>query len=148
MDNKKPSGPVAEEVEDTLAGLGYGLVEFSAEFVKGRMHVHSVVHHPDGVSLDRLGEVHRVLEPRLEMLLDARDLYVEFSSPGIERKIKSFHEFALFRGRRVSILPINGSDRTVGMIDRADDLIVAVIDDSGKPHEFAPGSVNKARLLD
>lgn len=148
MENKRPSGPVADEVGRTLDQLGYALVDFAAEAVKGRMHVHCVVHHPEGVRLDRLSGVHRALEPRLEMLLDTRDLYIEFSSPGIERKIKSFHEFQIFSGRRVSILSEGSTQRETGTIQRADDSILEITTDAGESRRYEPQAVVKARLVD
>lgn len=148
MENKRPSGPVADEVRRTIEQLGYALVEFAAEVVKGRMHVHCVVHHPEGVTLDRLSSVHRALEPRLEMLLDTRDLHIEFSSPGIERTIKSFHEFSIFTGRRVSLLTDGSSERVDGTIRSADDSILEITTDSGESGRYDPPALRKARLLD
>lgn len=146
MDNKKPSGPVADEVGRTLEQLGYSLVEFAAEVVKGRMHVHCVVHHPDGISLDQLTTVHRALEPRLEMLLDTRDLYIEFSSPGVERKVKSFHEFAIFTDRPVVIR--SGDESIEGTISKAVDSVVEITTSDGEIRAYGPDAVRSARLLD
>lgn len=148
MENKRPSGPIADEVVRTLIQLGYTLVEFAAETVKGRMHVHCVVHHPDGVSLDRLTAVHRALEPRLEMLLDTRDLYIEFSSPGVERKVKSFHEFAIFTGRRAAIRSGDSGEPIEGTITKADDSFVEITTETGETRSYEPEAVRTARLLD
>ncbi len=93
MQNRKPSGPVVDGARDIIESLGYSIVEFSAERVKGRTHVHCVLHRPAGISLDDLGEIHQTLQPRLEQLLEDDDLHIEFSSPGIGRTLKNFMSF-------------------------------------------------------
>ena len=146
MENTRPEGPVADEVRETLERLGYSLVEFAAEVVKGRMHVHCVLHHPDGIGLDRLSEVHRGLQPRLEMLLDSRDLYIEFSSPGVDRRIKSFHEFTIFEGRRVAIM--RDREWIEGTIQHADDSTLEIAFDGGGRERYSSREIHKARLLE
>ena len=148
MKNRKPTGPVAESVRELVAEIGYAVVDFSAERVKGRTHVHCVLHHSEGINLDALGEVHATLQPRLEALLEDDDLYIEFSSPGIERTFKSFHEFSVFRGATVRILPTDASEWIQGRIEDADDQRCVLVDESGHRHEFSPETAAKARLTE
>lgn len=148
MQNRKPTGPVADTVAEIATGLGYTVVEFSAERVKGRTHVHCVLYHPDGVQLDALGEVHTALQPRLESLLEDNDLHIEFSSPGVERTFKSFHEFEVFQGVTVRVLSRTTTQWITGTIREADDSHCVIVDDSGETHSFSQDDVAKARLTD
>ena len=148
MKNTPPHGPVADAVLALAEDMGYAVLEFSAQRVKGRTHVHCVVHRAGGIDLDRLTELHRALQPRLEALLDDRDIRLEFASPGVERVLKSFHEVEAFVGARARVLPV-GSDAwcngtiveyaPAGCLFRADD---------GVETRYAPEALTKVRLVD
>ncbi|MFW5642777.1 MAG: ribosome assembly cofactor RimP, partial [Alkalispirochaeta sp.] len=116
--------------------------------VKGRTHVHCVLHHPEGINLDALGEVHSALQPRLETLLEDDDLYIEFSSPGIERRFKSFHEFQVFLGKRAKVLLVDGMEWIEGTIMEADDTRCLLAIDGETERILSPEGVIKARLTD
>jgi len=137
---------VAETVEEIATSMGYSIVEFSAERVKGRTHVHCVLFHPDGINLDALGEVHTALQPRLETLLEDDDLHIEFSSPGVERTLKSFHEFSVFSGHQIHLLPADDTNWVHGTIYTANDATCVIRDQSGVEYRFTPDTVKKARL--
>jgi ribosome maturation factor RimP len=98
--------------------------------------------------LDSLAEVHRAAQPRLEALLDTDDLRIEFASPGIERTLKSFHEFAIFVGRPVRVLPVDQTDWRTGTIASADGNNCRIALDDGTEGVYEPATVQKARLLD
>ncbi len=146
LQNRKPSGPAAEAVDEIVTGMGYSVLEFSAERVKGRTRVHCVLFHPDGINLDALGEVHATLQPRLETLLEDEDLHIEFSSPGVERTLKSFHEFTVFAGYEIQVLPADDTQWVHGTIFTADENRCVVRDQTGQEYTFTPETVKKARL--
>lgn len=152
MRNRKPDGPVVDEIRAIVEPRGYALVAFSSEIVNRRLHVHCVLHHPEGVELDTLAEMHRALEPRIEMLLDhegaQRDARVEFSSPGITRTFASFHEFDVFRGKVVEILPVDTAEWVRGTIVSADSDSCLIRFDSGAEQSYTPDSIGKARLTE
>lgn len=148
MYNRRPNGPVPEAVREILEPRGYYLVAFSSEVVNRRMQVRCVVHHPDGVGLEALSEIHRALEPRLELLLEHRDLNVEFSSPGIGRTLASFHEFEIFRYQSVAVLPTDADDWIHGTIIAADADSCLIRDARGAERSFSPEAISKARLTE
>lgn len=110
--------------------------------------MHCVLYHPEGINLDALGEVHSALQPRLEVLLEDDDLHIEFSSPGIGRNLKSFHELAVFQGERVKILPIDRSDWITGTIVAGSDDTCTVETQDGTRRTFHVDEVHKARLTE
>ena len=95
---------VRDQIEEVVQGVGFRIVELHSSVVNGRTHVNLVVYRPEGVSIDGCAEVHKTLRPRLELLLDDRDVALQVASPGIDRTIKDNAEFAVFTGRGVSIL--------------------------------------------
>ncbi|SIQ00731.1 ribosome maturation factor RimP [Alkalispirochaeta americana] len=148
MHNRKPEGPVADAVREIIEPQGYRLVSFSSEMIRKRLHVHCVLHHPEGIVLDALASLHRALEPRLEVLLESRDLRVEFSSPGISRVLASFHEFAVFCGCRVQVLPREAPEWISGVIASADEAGCVIRTDEGRDETFSPEMITKARLTE
>jgi ribosome maturation factor RimP len=148
MQNHPPEGPVVDAIREIINPRGYALVAFSAETVRRRMHVHCVLHHHDGVGLDSLAEIHRALEPRLEVLFDTRDLRVEFSSPGVGRTFGSFHEFQVFLGEEVAVLPVDSPDWITGTVIAADGSVCTIRCADTVEHSFTPESVAKARRIE
>tara|TARA_B100000614_G_scaffold257135_1_gene276871 strand:- start:556 stop:1002 length:447 start_codon:yes stop_codon:yes gene_type:complete len=148
MKNNPPSGPVADAILDLVVDMGYTLLEFSSQHVKGRTHVHCVLSGPNGVDLDSLTQIHRALQPRLEELLDDRDLRIEFSSPGMERTLKSFHECVAFVGHRITLLPADSDDWLNGTIASADTGRCEIDLDNGEKRTFTPDALTKVRLVD
>ena len=101
MQNTPPVGAIAVAIKHVAEAYGCTLVECADKRVGRILHVHCVVERPGGILLDELADVHTAVLP-LVRAIDA-DAHVEFSSPGLTRDIKSFHEFAIFVGRKVRV---------------------------------------------
>jgi len=140
-----PDGPVADEVRTILGSMNFSLVELAIQRIRKRTHIHCTIYNPEGFDLDRLSEVHRLIEPRLELMLEDRDMYIEFSSPGIDRKFKSFHEFGIFTGLRVSIMPTD-QKWFEATIERATETRVDLPLENGTTAQFDSEGIVKARL--
>ncbi len=148
MRNRPPTGPVADSIRELVQEMGYYLLECSHQHVKGRTHVHCVLHGPGGIDLDTLTTIHRALQPRLEATLDERDLRIEFSSPGVERTIKSFHELPAFIGRPAEILPTDADEWRRGTLTMAESDSCAFELQDGTTETFSPATLHKVRLAD
>ena len=88
-----------ENVSPVVKAMGFSIVELESSVVSGRTHVHLVIYRPSGVSIDDCAEVHRTVQPRLETLMDDRDIALQVASPGVDRAIKSNIEYSVFVGR-------------------------------------------------
>jgi ribosome maturation factor RimP len=64
--------------------------------------------------------VHHALLPRLELTFPGQDLYVEVSSPGIDRVIKDAAEFPCYIGRGIKCYRTDISDWSGGVLESAD----------------------------
>lgn len=149
MQNTPPVGAMASAIGNVADEFGYALVECADKRVKQTLHVHCVVDRPGGVSLDDLAELHRAALPLVREV--DQDAHVEFSSPGLTRELKSFHEFALFVGRKARVWMF--SDTTEPMVQ--DGVVRAADEDepylelaTGEHLELQPDRVQKARLND
>ncbi|WP_455382413.1 ribosome assembly cofactor RimP [Salinispira pacifica] len=117
-------------LEPVVQGLDYQVVDVRYSYVKGTLHVNLVIFRPEGVSVQGCADVSRTVLPRLEIIFDSKDIYLEVASPGIDRKIRLLREYAIFRGRGVSVLKKDGST-VKGIIEQTDEESVAVRTDAG-----------------
>jgi ribosome maturation factor RimP len=137
--------PIRETVEPVVTGLGYTLVDLQSKFVRDRLRVNIVIYSAQGVTVDDCAEVHQAVMPRIEVLQDSRDVYLEVSSPGIDRNFRTNHEFSVFQGRGVKILRADTDEWIGGIIAKVDDNEVQVRNESGTV-TVAMDVVRKARL--
>jgi len=104
-------------LEAVLKGLGFNLVEFAVSRHKGSVQVRAVIYNGKSVGTDDCTKAHRAIMPRLELAFEGQDIYLEVSSPGIDRLIKNGTEFANYIGRGVRCYRTDISDWTAGILE-------------------------------
>lgn len=133
------------DCEPLISGLGYALVELVVFSRQSTWHVKAVITAPDGIGINDCSKVHRALLPRLEAVLSTQDMYVEVTSPGLDRVLKNAAEFSVFVGRQVKIWDTDISDWITGKIVSADRTSVRL--DAGNGETVYPFSrIAKAKL--
>ena len=115
-----------EAIEPLVDAQGFRIVELNARSLKGRFHVHLVLHGPEGTTIDEVAEVHRLVQPVIEEQLDGRDLNLEVSTPGIDRNLKTKREFSVFAGRGVRVMLQSTQTWVGGVIVSADESAVDI----------------------
>jgi ribosome maturation factor RimP len=135
-----------QEVLPLLDKMGYSLVELSQSNNRGSMTLHIVLYRKEGVTIEDCTLVHRALVPRLEMVLAPVDLYIEVSSPGLNRKFKSCREYAVFKGRAVSVLREDQSEWDRGVITDADNENVILTLPGGEDMKIAFNDIKKGKF--
>jgi len=113
------TSPLHSELEPLIAAMGHVLLEVKTFCMKEAQKVYLVVYSAQGISMEDCTQISRVVLPRLEVMLDSRDLMLEVSSPGLERKLHRFEEFMLYEGRRARVL-IPDEGWVYGVITQAD----------------------------
>lgn len=136
---------IIEDLEPVLKAMGIALVEANAAVVKQVFNIRLVIFREEGISVNDCEEVHKVIRPRLDLILDDRDMSLEITSPGIDRRIKSAREYAIFKGKYVRILPEDDNEWISGRIAESDGkVLVLEIDD--KQESFSLDNVRKGKL--
>jgi ribosome maturation factor RimP len=102
------------------------LVELVLFRHKGNVQVRIVAYKKGNMGVDDCSRLHQALLPRLELAFPNQDLYVEVSSPGIERLIKDGAEFAHYIGRGVKCFRTDTSDWSSGILQSADETGVVL----------------------
>jgi ribosome maturation factor RimP len=145
--------PVFDSLEKVVRGLGLVLVELTVSRHRGSVQIRLAVDRssPAGqggpIGTDDCSRVHRAVIPRLELAFPGADLYVEVSSPGINRTIKDGSEFGFYLGRGIRCYRTDISDWTGGILQTADSEGIALKGKDGIV-SLSYGIIAKARLDD
>ena len=99
---KKNESEFFDEAKALVEGLGYRLVDFSLARIKTGWHAQAVIFSPDGIGIDDCTKVHKPLQQKLEVLLNSQDVFMEVSSPGVQRVLKKTYELEAFVGEQIS----------------------------------------------
>jgi len=111
----------------------------------GGAQVRAVVYKGEVTGIEDCSRAHRTIMPRLELAFPGQDVYLEVSSPGINRLIKDGSEFINYIGRGVMCYRTDISDWTAGKLLTADDKKIELMGEGGEislPYEI----IAKARL--
>ena len=145
------SMPYYTQCKSLVEGLGFILVSIHVVPAKTTTKVQAVItngesNSSEGIGINDCAKVHRLLLPRLEALLQNQDIYMEVTSPGMERHIKNAAEFSLFKGRDVKVWNTEISDWISGVIKDSDEhqLTLEVMEET----KIIPyTNIAKAKLL-
>ncbi|MDR0302687.1 MAG: ribosome assembly cofactor RimP [Treponema sp.] len=110
---------VRRTLEPVLAGLGLRLVELTVSRHRGSVQIRAVIYNGSSIGTDDCSKTHRAITPRLELAFPGQDIYLEVSSPGINRLIKDGAEFSNYTGRGVRCYRTDISDWTAGILESA-----------------------------
>lgn len=134
---KNIASTVAELVAGTVAENGCSL--WDVEYVKegADWHLRVTIDKAGGVGIDDCERVHRAIDP----ILDQADpiegsYYLEVSSPGIERELKTDEHLAASLGALAEArlyAPLNGTKSVTGRLSAFDDDSVTLTPDGGEP---------------
>jgi len=89
---------------------GFDIVEINVKNRADGLYINIVIYNPDGVSLNDCSKVHRTIQGRLAVHTGNRDVFIEVSSPGVNRNLKSANEFNVFKGKTVKLLLGNNAE--------------------------------------
>ncbi len=140
--------PYYGDCEPLIRGMGYSLVELNVFKRQGSWQVKVVLTGPQGVGIADCTKVHRALLPRLEAVLSSQDMYVEVTSPGLDRILKNAAEFAVFKGKTVKVWNTDISDWIQGTILESGNESVTLAADSGEAVVIPFVKIAKAKLFD
>lgn len=118
-----------------LANLGYELVEIAMVVSHGRRTLRIFIHRKEGVTLDGCARVSKAVGPLLdeEGLVQGR-YYLEVSSAGAERKLRSRDDFRMFVGSkaRIRMRTSGGEEGSVeGLIEDFSEDVVTIRQEDG-----------------
>ncbi|MBR2381573.1 MAG: ribosome maturation factor RimP [Clostridia bacterium] len=136
--------PVAEEMDIILWD-----VEFVKEGAKKILRI--TIDSEEGIDINLCEKFHRTIDPMLDEA-DPIDesYYLEVTSPGIEREIKTDAHIAMCEGEKVEIklyAPKNGSKSFTGTLVGLNDESKVVIAINGENVEFEKNEIAKMHTV-
>jgi len=126
-DEPAETAALRESLETVLKGLGFGLVELTVSRHRGSVQVRVVICTRASAGTGDCAKAHRAIMPRLELAFAEKepagvpDIYLEVSSPGIERLIKDGAEFSHYTGKTVRCYRTDITEWTAGLLQSADE---------------------------
>jgi ribosome maturation factor RimP len=124
---RDPENLLLDSLEPVVKGLGMSLIELDLFQRKGRgsspgsVQIKAVIYHAGSVGVNDCSKAHRAMFPRIELAFPGRDIFLEVSSPGIDRLIKDGSEFLHFTGRGVKCYSVDSSLWIGGLLQSADE---------------------------
>ena len=112
---------IREPLKTVINALGFSLVEMAVSRHRGSVQIRVVIYSSKPIGTVDCSKVHRAIMPRLELAFPQQEIYVEVSSTGIDRSIKSGEEFALYLGRGVRCYRTDITEWTAGILESADE---------------------------
>ena len=93
---------VREAIEPTVTELGYSIWDITYSKIGADYHLEITIDNEDGINIEDCEKVHRAIDP----ILDERDpiesfYYLEVSSPGVERELRTDEHIARCVGMKV-----------------------------------------------
>ena len=116
---------VRQVVEPVVNGLGYRIWDVTYQKLGADYHLEITIDSDSGINIDDCEKVHRAIDP----ILDEYDFiegfyYLEVSSPGIERELRTEEHIRLCIGQKVEVKLFSAKDGKksfVAVIDSYDD---------------------------
>jgi len=127
IDQKDLDWTLHQSLEEVIRGMGMSLIELSICRRKGRggnpgsVQIRVFVYRDGIIGIEDCSRVHKGILPRLELTFPGHDIYLEVSSPGIDRLIKDGREFANYIGKGVKCYCTDTSDWIPGILLAADE---------------------------
>ncbi|MFA6075870.1 MAG: ribosome maturation factor RimP [Negativicutes bacterium] len=132
MDRLSIEKKVAELVKEIIKDTEFELVD--VEYVKERdWFLKVLLDKPGGILMDDCSFVSSKLNPLLDVALDiSQQYYLEVSSPGLDRPLKTIRDFERNFGKKVKLkffAPIDGQKTLVGVLNAATDTDIELLVD-------------------
>jgi len=142
--------PLYRSLEQLIREIGMTLIELDVFHRKGRnsgVQVRAVILAKGVTGLAECTKAHHVIFPRLELAFPGKDVYLEVSSPGINRIIKEGGEFSYYIGRGVKCYRTDICDWTAGILRTVDEEKITLENEGGEI-VLLYETIAKARLND
>ena len=145
--SKKSIAEIVEELlRPTVEELGYELWDVEYSKIGTEYHLELTIDSDEGINIEDCEKVHRAIDPILDEVDPIENFYyLEVSSPGIERELRTDEHINLSLGQKVEaklFKPIDGKRSIVGELVSYDGERVC-IDEGGEQRLIAKNEIAK-----
>ena len=141
---------VREGIEPIVTELGYRIWDITYNKIGADYHLEITIDSDSGIEISDCERVHRAIDPVLDEI-DPIDgfYYLEVSSPGVERELRTDEHVSLSVGERVEVklfAPKDGVKSLVGVLSSFEDGVVK-INCNGQEYSFARTEISKLKTI-
>ncbi len=137
---------VREAILPTVTELGYRIWDVTYSKIGADYHLEITIDNDNGINIEDCEKVHRAIDPILDELDPIEDFYyLEVSSPGVERELRTDEHIALSIGAKVEaklFAAKDGRKSIVGVLSSYADGVVTINDGAGET-ELAKAEISK-----
>ena len=127
---------VRDAIEPTVTALGYHIWDVTYQKVGADFHLEITIDKDGGIDIEDCERVHRAIDPILDEVDPIEGFYyLEVSSPGIERDLRTPEHILASLGMRAEAklyTPIDAKKSIVGELSRYEDGKVTILTDEGE----------------
>ena len=121
---------VREAIDGVVASLGYRIWDITYSKIGADYHLEITIDSDEGINIDDCERVHKAIDPILDECDPIEDFYyLEVSSPGIERELRTDEHISLSIGEKVELklfVAKDGRKSLVGILSDFDGERVTV----------------------
>lgn len=154
LNNEITKDPLFEDLRGIVENLGMVLCDAKKSMQGKTVQISVTIMNPaEETGVDDCAKVHNTILPRLQMKYGRDDLYVEVSTPGLQRNFRDVYEFQVFKGKRCRVYSFGASSWISGTIDEVGDDGVTLLDyevedskEKGEEKRIEFADIQKAKL--
>ena len=137
---------VREAIEPVVTELGYSIWDITYSKIGADYHLEITIDKEEGIDIDDCERVHRAIDPILDEVDPIEGFYyLEVSSPGVERELRTDEHVLLSIGAKVEaklFAQLDGAKSLVGTLLAFEDGKVT-IECAGEKKEIAREAISK-----
>lgn len=142
---------VRETIEPTVTELGYRIWDVTFGKIGADYHLEVTIDRDGGITIEDCERVHRAIDP----LIDACDpseefYYLEVSSPGLERELRTPEHIRASIGERVEaklFTARDGAKSVIGTLTAYEDGTVTIRTEDGEDISLGKNEISKLKTL-
>ena len=127
---------VREAILPTVTELGYRIWDISYSKIGADYHLEITIDNDEGINIDDCEKVHRAIDPILDECDPIENFYyLEVSSPGIERELRTDEHIKLSIGQKAEaklFTQKDGRKSIVGIIKDYDKEALTLLEENGE----------------
>ena len=141
---------VKEAIQPIVSELGYRIWDITYAKIGADYHLEITIDSDEGIEISDCEKVHRAIDPVLDEIDPIEGFYyLEVSSPGVERELRTDEHISLSLGEKLEaklFAPKDGIKSLVGVLSSFEDGTVK-IDCEGNEYSFLRSEISKLRTI-
>ncbi len=141
---------VRDGILDTVTELGYRIWDITYSKVGADYHLEITIDNDKGIEISDCEKVHRAIDPILDEIDPIEGFYyLDVSSPGLERELRTDEHISLSIGVKVEaklFAPLNGMKSIVGVLSSFNDGVIKISSDA-EAYEIKKSDISKLKTI-